>query len=156
MGGEPVSSRILVPIDLSDENSWQMTLPVAFAQAEALGGEVTVMTVVPDIFAGLDWRYAIRGEMKGSEDFDMRKIVAEAESRVEQIVREHVPKGTIVDTLARHGTIYEEILNVAEEIGADQIILAAHRPAATDFLLGSNAARVVRYAKCSVNVIRPT
>ena len=55
---------------------------------------------------------------------------------------------------ARYGVVHEEILDVAEELGVDQIILAAHRPSLVDGLLGSNAARVVRHAKCSVQVVR--
>lgn len=149
-----MSLKILVPIDLADEHSWTQALPVALAQAQAANGEVTVMTVVPDIMAGIDWRYAIRGETGGSEDFDMHKLVQDAEKRVEEIVRKHLPKGMKVETLARHGTIYDEILNVADEIGADQIIMTAQRPTLTEYLIGTNTAKVVRHAKCSVNVIR--
>ena len=46
------------------------------------------------------------------------------------------------------------MLEVAEEIKPDQIVIGAHRPGLQDFLLGPNTARVVRHAKCSVNVIR--
>lgn len=149
-----MTSKILVPIDLADPNSWKSTLPVAFAQAQALGADVTAMTVVPELFAGLDWRYAIRGELKGSEDLDMHRMVEEAENRLEQIVREHLPAGMKASTIARHGTIYDEVLDVAEEIGADQIIMTAHRPSVSEYLLGNNADKIVRHAKCSVNVLR--
>ena len=36
----------------------------------------------------------------------------------------------------------------------DQIVIGAHRPAVSDFLLGPNTARIVRHAECSVNVVR--
>jgi nucleotide-binding universal stress UspA family protein len=39
-------------------------------------------------------------------------------------------------------------------MNADLIVLAAHRPELKDYLLGPNASRVVRHAKCSVYVIR--
>lgn len=149
-----MTSRILVPIDLSDPHSWESTLPIAFEQAKQAGATVTAMTVVPELFAGLDWRYAIRGELQGSEDLDMHRMVEEAEKRLNQIVRKHVPSGMKVSTIARHGTIYDEVLDVAEEIGADQIIMTAHRPNVTEYLLGNNADKIVRHAKCSVNVLR--
>ena len=57
-------------------------------------------------------------------------------------------------TIARHGTIYDEVLDVAEEIGADQIIMTAHRPNVSEYLLGNNADKIIRHAKCSVNVLR--
>jgi universal stress protein F len=145
---------ILVPIDLAHESSWTKVLPEAFDSVAQTGGSVTVMTVVPDIMAGLDWRYAIRGEMGGSEELDMRKLVTEAEERLRQIVAEYVPDGMEVETIARHGVIYEEILNVAEELDVDQIVMSAHRPSLSDYLIGPNTSRVVRHASCSVNVVR--
>jgi hypothetical protein len=45
-------------------------------------------------------------------------------------------------------------LGVAEEAGADLVVVGSHRPAMKDYLLGTNAARVVRHARCSVLVAR--
>ena len=149
-----MSKTILCPIDPTDEINWRKVIGAAVEQAAPQGAKVIVMAVVPDIFAGLDWRYAIRGETGGSEDFDMRKVVADTLDRLNEIVVEAIPEGLEVETLARHGTVYEEILNVAEEVEADQIIMAAHRQQVSDFLLGTNTAKVARHAKCSVNVIR--
>jgi nucleotide-binding universal stress UspA family protein len=59
-----------------------------------------------------------------------------------------------VSTSIRFGTIYEEILTAAEAIGADLIVTGSHKPNVSDYLLGSNAARVVRHADCSVLVVR--
>ena len=44
---------------------------------------------------------------------------------------------------------------VANEIGADLIIVGAHHPSAVDYFLGSTAARVARRATCSVYIFRP-
>ena len=112
------------------------------------------MTVVPDMITGIDYRYAIRGETGGSQQYDMREIVQEALEKLNEVVSDRTPTGMTVDTIARHGSVYEQVLQVAEEIGADQIVIGAHRPAVSDFLLGPNTARVVRHAKCSVNVVR--
>lgn len=146
--------KILVPIDLSHESTWTTALPEAFELAGALKGEVTIMTVVPEIAAGLDWRYAIRGEREGSEELDIEGVVADAKTRLEQIGKEHAPPGVAFDVIARYGTIYQEILSVAEELKTTQIIMAAQRPSLADYLIGPNAARVVRHAKCSVHVVR--
>ncbi len=48
----------------------------------------------------------------------------------------------------------EEILKAAAESDCDLIVVASHRPALKDYLLGPNAARVVRHANCSVLVVR--
>jgi len=150
-----MTEKILVPIDLDHQSSWKHTLPIALEKARQSDDvSVTVMTVVPDIVTGIDWRYAIRGEMHGSEEYDMHSMVEAALERVQQIVQECAPEDVTVETVARHGTIYEEILNVADEIGASEIIMAAHRPSLKDYLIGPNTDRVVRHAKCSVQVVR--
>jgi universal stress protein F len=51
-------------------------------------------------------------------------------------------------------SMYAEILGVAEEAEADLVVVGSHRPAMKDYLLGTNAARVVRRARCSVLVAR--
>ena len=147
-------SKILVPIDLADMATMDKVLVAGIDQAKASGAELTIMTVVPDIVAGLDWRYAIRGETGGSQEFDMQEIVDEALQRLNEIVAEKTPSGMKVGTIARHGSVYEQVLDVAEELGVDQITLGAHRPGLADYLLGPNTARIVRHATCSVNVIR--
>ncbi len=46
------------------------------------------------------------------------------------------------------------IIDYAEEIGADCIVVGSHKPELRDYLLGSTAARVARHAPCSVHVLR--
>lgn len=150
-----MAKKILVPIDLTEPNAIGPVLAAGVEQARASGGDLTVMTVVPDFIAGLDWRYAIRGETGGSEDFDMRAVVTEALEKLNGVVAEHVPEGMTVETIVRHGAVYQQVLDVAEEIGAGQIVVGALRPQLSDYLLGPNTASIVRHAKCSVTVVRP-
>jgi nucleotide-binding universal stress UspA family protein len=69
-------------------------------------------------------------------------------------VGREVPAGVEVHPHVLHGTVYDEILRAADAVGADLIVLGAHRPELRDYLLGSNAARVVRHARQSVYVVR--
>ena len=46
------------------------------------------------------------------------------------------------------------IIETADKIKADLIVMTSHRPAMRTYFLGSNAGHVVRYAKCSVLVVR--
>lgn len=59
-----------------------------------------------------------------------------------------------MQTHAVTGTPKDQILKLADTIQADLIIIASHRPDMTTYLLGSNAAAVVRHAKCPVLVVR--
>ncbi len=59
-----------------------------------------------------------------------------------------------VSTVVRQGGIYHEVLEEAKVFGCDVIIMSSHRPAMKTYFLGSNAGHMVRYAKCSVLVVR--
>ena len=148
-----MTTSILAPIDLADLGTSEAVLAAAIEQAVSAQAKLTVLAVVPDFVTGLDYRYAIRGET-GTVDYDVREIVKEALTRLNEVVSARAPDGMAIDTIVRHGTVYEQILQVAEDIGADQIVIGAHRPQLSDYLLGPNTARVVRHAHCSVNVVR--
>ena len=59
-----------------------------------------------------------------------------------------------ISDVVRQGGIYHEILEEAAAVHADLIVMTSHRPAMRTYFLGSNAGHVVRYAKCSVLVVR--
>ena len=147
-------AAVLVPIDLQHESSWRKALPVAVGQARLLGGKVHLMTVVPHMASGLDWRYAVRGETGGSLDYNIKDVVEEAKQRLRQLRDQHVPADLAGDVLATDGTIYQEIVETAEKLPADLIVMASHRPSLKNYLLGPNAARVARHAKSSVHIVR--
>lgn len=54
----------------------------------------------------------------------------------------------------REGSIYREILKEAHGIHADLIIIASAKGDFPDYPFGPNAARVARYANCSVMILR--
>ena len=62
--------------------------------------------------------------------------------------------GISVQGHVAHGTIYDEIMKAANALKCDLIVMASHRPELKDYLLGPNAARVVRHARQSVFVVR--
>lgn len=137
---------ILIAIDLNEPSSWERALPVAVEQASAAGATLHAMTVVPD------FGMAIVGSFF-PPDYE-EKALAEAARALDAFVKKHVPGEIEVARTVGHGTIYKDVLATAERIGADLIVMASHRPAQSDYLLGPNAARVVRHANCSVLVVR--
>ncbi len=138
--------NVLLTVDLNHESSWEKALPTALACCRCFGATLHVMTVMPD------YGMAIVGSFfpEGYEE-DMLKGAGE---RLDAFIREHVPADVEARYIVAHGTIYEEILRCAGEIGADLIVMASHRPELKDYLLGPNAARVVRHADRSVLVVR--
>ncbi|MFV2033769.1 MAG: universal stress protein, partial [Halocynthiibacter sp.] len=69
------------------------------------------------------------------------------------ILSDHLQRRQSGDT-GRIRNIYKTILTTADAIGCDLIVMASHRPEMQDYLLGPNAARVVRHANQSVFVVR--
>lgn len=137
--------NILVPIDLSERSSWRKALPVAVELATAFGAQMHVTTVVRDIDAIFRAQYSL---------LVYRNMISEAERQIASIVAEVVPSDLGARCRVGQGSVYAEILRIAQEIGADLIVMASHRPEMKDYLLGANAARVVRHATCSVLVVR--
>jgi len=149
-----MANTILVPVDLRDRENAEKVIDSAILAARVAEAGLSVMSVVPDVMTGIDLRYAIRGENAGSIEFDKQAMLDGTLAELNAFVEERLPSDMEVDTIVRHGTVYEQVLKVAEEIDATQIVMGAQDRGITDFLLGSNASIVVRHAKCSVNVVR--
>lgn len=137
---------ILMPVDLDEESSWRKALPAALVHARSDGSNLTLVNVVPDFGEGIVGAYF-------PPDF-ADKTIAKAEADLEALRAAHVPADVPSKALVRTGRIYHEIIATAGDIGADLIVMASHRPALSDYLLGPNAARVVRHVGCSVLVVR--
>ncbi|MCM2561307.1 universal stress protein [Lutimaribacter sp. EGI FJ00015] len=137
--------KILLPVDLSAEQSWARALPSALQ----LGGPnivLHVMTVLPDFGMSMVGSYFDKGfEKKALHD------VGEALS---DWVNKNVPDEVDVHPHVTHGRIYDQIIAAADKLKVDAIVIGAHTPELADYLLGPNAARVVRHARQSVFVVR--
>jgi len=136
--------KILIPVDLGEESSWREALPTAVDQAQHAGGELHVVTIVPEEPPQLAWL---------PEDYSP-KMISYAESQLAELIEREVPEQMKAEAHVRQGTIYSEIVKLAHDLGVDLVIMVSHRPELKDFLLGPNAARVVRHAECPVLVIR--
>lgn len=136
--------HILLPIDLNEKK--QMTLPVALEYAKQFNAQLHVMTVVPDFGMSIISQY-----FPGNAD---DKIIAGAKDALHKFTAEHIPEGIKVQHVVGQGTVYEVIIDTAARVNADLIIMGAHRPDLKDYLLGPNAARVVRHSDRSVLVVR--
>lgn len=139
-------NAVLVPIDLNQPSSWEKALPMAVGLCRDSGAKLTVMTVVPDFGMPIVAQYF-------PADYADR-AQSEAKSALEKLVADLVPEGVDAECLVGYGTIYDEIMKAAGDKACDLIVMASHRPELKDYLIGPNAARVVRHAGCSVLVVR--
>jgi len=138
--------NILLAIDLNDETSCRKPLLSAVELARTFGARLHVLTVVREVEAILQAKTAPLG-------YDL--ITEDLESRIAALIRRVNVSDLKPNILVTHGaSVYAEILGTAEEAEADLIVVGSHRPAMKDYLLCTNAARVVRHARCSVLVAR--
>ncbi len=137
-------SHIMVPIDLQEPTSWARAVPMAADIARRDGARLTMVSVMPTsqavALSMAPGMFALRIDEMASELAGLRQ----------QLVPSAVPG----DVLVREGSIYGEVVSAAVSLGIDLIVMASHRPAMKDYLIGANAARVVRHAPCSVMVVR--
>ena len=76
-------------------------------------------------------------------------------SDLKAFVAEQVPKGVKVQRIVADGKAYEAILRVAKKLDVDLIVMASHkRKRLEDYLLGTNALRVVQQSRRSVMIVR--
>ena len=138
--------EILLPIDLRDPGSSKKALSVAVNLCQGAGAKLHVLAVVPGMGMSIISQYF-------PKDFE-EKSLAGAKTQLNDYIGANIPSGLANQAIVANGTIYEEILRVAAETGCDLIVMTANRPELKDYLLGPNAARVVRHAKQSVLVVR--
>ena len=141
-------NTVLCAVDVSNKTRDVGVLKKAAHMAEIEGAQLDVITVVPDFGMSVVGGFFEEGHHD--------KAMEEARTLLGNLVTEAL--GAKADGSVRHvvatGNAYEEILKTAEAAGAGLIVIGAHKPDFTDYLLGPNAARVVRHSTCSVYVVR--
>jgi nucleotide-binding universal stress UspA family protein len=137
--------QILVPIDLADVELAKPAVETAVMLAQVSNGSIrliNVLAMTPVMLA----EYV-------PPDFEAQQRAA-AEEAIGIVVRETGLDPGKVSTIVRQGGIYHEILEEAKTMKADLIVMSSHRIGMRTYFLGSNAGHVVRYATCSVLVVR--
>ena len=137
--------NILVPVDLSDTELAKASIEAAVVLARSSGGTVRLLNVIPTTPMMLA-QYV-------PPDFEAQQRQA-SEEALAIVAKESGLDGGQVTIAVRQGGVYHEVLEEANAMGADLIVMSSHRPAMRTYFLGSDAGHVVRYAKCSVLVVR--
>lgn len=137
--------KILVPVDLTEPEFAKPAIDTAVEMARASGGEIRIVNVLPMTPVMLA-EYV-------PADFDTQQRQS-SEEAIAKLARESGMEASRLSTVVRQGGIYHEVLEEAELMDADLIVMVSHRPALKTYFLGSNAGHVVRYATCSVLVVR--
>jgi nucleotide-binding universal stress UspA family protein len=139
---------ILVPIDLADVELAKPAIDTAVLMAKQTGGTVRLVNVLP-LTPVMLAEYV-------PPDFEAQQRKS-AEDALAIICKETNLDGAKMSAIVRQGGIHQEILEEQKAVKADIIVMSSHRPhkpGIRTYFLGSNAGHVVRYAPCSVLVVR--
>jgi universal stress protein A len=138
--------RILVPIDFSPSSLRALDEAVEFSRPYE--AQVVVMFVVERGYYGSPL-------LVPDPKVIGAKLEKAATARLSRIQQQLERRGVDCRTVVRFGVAYQAILDEAEKINANLIVIATHgRTGIAHFLLGSVAERVIRGASCPVLVIR--
>ena len=143
-----MTGPVLCAVDVSNPHRDDDVLKAAARLAALDDAQLDIITVVPD------YGMSVVGSFFDQSHHD--KAVDEARNLLNDLGRDVL--GDEANSKVRHivatGKAYDEILRVAEADKASLIVIGAHKPDFKDYLLGPNAARVVRHSECSVYVVR--
>ncbi len=137
--------RILVPIDLADVELAKPAVATALMMVRESGGSVRLINVLP-VTPVMLAEYV-------PPDFEAQQR-ASAEEAIAIVAKESGLGADRISTVVRQGAIDREILDEGKSMNADLIVMSSHRAGVRTYFLGSNAGHVVRYAECSVLVVR--
>ena len=141
----PRLNSILVPVDISEPEVARPALERAVDLAHSMGGSIHL------IYVRSLMPVSYKEFLPPHFDEQQQKDCEEKLAKVAGVIA--LPKER-VSSVVRLGAVYNEVLKEANRVAADLIVVGSHRPTMSTYLLGSNAATIVRHANCSVLVVR--
>lgn len=139
-------NSILLPIDVQHDASWKKAIPVAM-QLLNDGGELHVLGIVHDVGNAWVASYLPRGYEK--------KALAGMKASLSELIERELPGDKRIKSHVGHGHVTETVLEMADKVGADLIVMASRAPdEMRTFRVGSQADRVVRHSPISVMILR--
>lgn len=135
---------ILVAVDPDRRAEATKLLAVAAELRRSFGATLTLATVMPD------WKTMFRAQRS---QVAARQLFEVADARLAALAHSVAGAGE-THCRVESGLVYRGILNAAESVNADLILLSTPAPRWQDRLVGTTAGRVARHALCSVFVVR--
>ena len=137
---------ILLPVDLNHPGSWKMALPAAITMTRNFKATLHLVAIVPDVGMSMVSQYL-------PKDFEKRAI-KDAAADLQDFATANVPAELKAQCHVAHGVVRNEIIQTAERLDCDLIVMAPHRAEAIDVLISPKTDYIVRHFKGSVLVVR--
>lgn len=138
--------KILIPFDFSE--TAELALEHAVFMAKLHKADIILLHVIESY----SFTSAISQAFGKSQSEFEQKIESSANDRLKELTSKlHHDSGMGVQFRTESGKIYKSIVNVAEEMDTDVILMGTHGVSGfQEFLVGSNTYRVVMSAPCPV------
>ena len=143
-----MTGPILCAVDVSNGNDDLPTIKAAQEMATLRNKQLDVIAVIPD------FGMSSVGSFFSKDHHD--HMLEEAKNLLNTLACEAL--GAEANAKLRHvvatGRAYEEVLSLADQTRPSMIVVGSHKADRSHYMLGPNAARIVRHANCSVYVVR--
>ncbi|MDE1250602.1 universal stress protein [Vibrio aestuarianus] len=140
--------HILVPVDLNDKGFADKAVELAVWHARYSNAEIHLLNVLPGIHMSMVATYFPKDAAA--------KMKNDVKQQLKQFADQHIDDEIIYKLHVAEGKTYATILDYAEKLGADLIVMPSHKRSKIDkVMLGSVASKVVQHSPINVLVVKP-
>ncbi|KOO02789.1 universal stress protein [Vibrio nereis] len=140
--------QILVPVDLNDQGFSDKAVEAAVWYAKNSSAQLHLLNVLPGIHMSMVATYFPKDAAV--------KMKHDVEQQLKKFAIDHIPDNVLYSINVAEGKPSSTILEYADKVGADLIVMPSHKRTKLDkALLGSVANKVVQKSPVNVLVIKP-
>jgi nucleotide-binding universal stress UspA family protein len=140
--------HILVPVDLNDKGFADKAIALAVWHAKNSNAQLHLLNVLPGIHMSMVATYFPQDAAN--------KMKADVKEQLSHFAQTYITDGISYKTYVAEGKPYTTILDYAEKLKADLIIIPSHKRSKVDkVILGSVASKVVQNSPINVLVVKP-
>lgn len=138
--------KIIVPIDFSEYSEY--ALETAAILAKKNKAEILALHM-------LEMSEAILTRTGTDMQMETLFFLQMAEKKFDDFLKKDYLKGLKVTPIVKHFRVFSEVNDVAEEYGADLVVMGSHGASGIkEFFIGSNTEKVVRHSNIPVLIIK--
>jgi nucleotide-binding universal stress UspA family protein len=137
---------VLLPLDLGRTAESEVLFARAAEVVATNNARLHVLSVVPEFGLPLVASFFPPG-------FE-EKALEQAKADLKTFTDSQSGSVKVAQHIVGHGSVYKEIVRIAEETKCDLVIMGQGEDVESDYLLGHNSARVMRHSHCSVLLLR--
>ncbi|UTT85681.1 universal stress protein [Vibrio pelagius] len=140
--------QILVPVDLNDKGFSDKAVELAVWHAKHSNAEIHLLNVLPGIHMSMVASYFPKDAAN--------QMKQDVKRQLQEFADKYIDDEVIYKVHVAEGKTYSTILDHAEKLGADLIVMPSHKRSKIDkVVLGSVASKVVQNSPINVLVVKP-